>query len=147
MNWPYYSRTYENWAPMLGRILVAGAFLFGAYGKFPGTESFQMSVGYTAQYGVPFPNVAVFLAFILEVVVGISLLVGFRARAAAFVLMLYTILLTLIFHLSFADQIAAGFFISHLTLIAGLLYISVYGAQYGAIKKSELPRKLYRTQN
>lgn len=137
----FYSKVYENWAPVIGRLFFGALFLYAAYGKIPGTESFQMSVGYSEKLGLPFPELAITLAFILEIIAGGALIIGYKTRLASFALTLYTVLLTLIFHTSFSDKMATGFFMSHLGLIAGLLYISVYGARYASVKKSVLPKE------
>ncbi len=132
---PHFSRAYEKWAPLAGRILLGGLFLMGAAFKIPTTAGFGMEVGMTAAVGLPFAAVFVALAFLLEVVGGFALIFGFHARTAAFVLAVFTAALTFIFHSNFADPAEIGQFISHLGLIAGLLYISVYGAQHFAVKK------------
>ena len=139
---PHMTRPYETWAPVLGRLLLASAFLVGALMKIPGTEIFTQQVAATAAVGIPLASVAVTLAFVLEVVAGIALAIGWKARLSAFVLMLYTILLTVLFHMSFADPMAFGFFMSHLYLIGGLLYASVYGAQHVAVNACPLPQEL-----
>lgn len=136
MNLPHYSRAYENWAPVVGRAFFGILFLFGAVLKIPGTAHFTEEVGFTASAGVPFALIAVTLAFILEVIAGIALIIGWKARTAAFILAIYTVILTLVFYHNFNDILAAGNFVSHLGLIAGLLYISVYGAQYAAVSKN-----------
>jgi putative oxidoreductase len=135
------SKTYENWAPVIGRIIFAGVFLMAAYGKIPGTEGFSSSVKYSAANGMPLPQLAVTLAFLLEAGAGIALLIGWKTRLAAFMLMLFVVLLTLIFHLDVSNQNAIRTLIRHLELIAGLLYVSVYGAHHAAISHSLLPKK------
>lgn len=135
MNLFHYSGWYENWAPLVGRILFGGLFIFGAMWKIPGTESFNMEVAMTAAKGIPFANIAVILAGIFELVLGLALIVGYHTRTAAMILGLMTIAFTAIFHFNFSDPMQIGQFVSHLGLIAGLLYISVYGAKSYAISK------------
>lgn len=120
------SKIYRDWAPTAGRIFLGIVFLSGAYFKIPGTESFSQEVGFTAAAGIPFPKIALFLAFILETITGISMIIGWKARAVAFILVLYTIFLTLLFHFSFKTPQDIGMFVSHLGLIGGLLYASVH---------------------
>ena len=139
---PEYNLNYEHWAPVVGRVLFALLFLVGALFKIPFTAGFAMESGMTAAHYVPLPNVAVFIGFVIEVVAAAALIVGYRTRMVAFWLMLYTILLTLIFHSGFESPDALGQFISHLGLIAGLLYMSVYGAQYAARERDTLPHGL-----
>lgn len=146
MTLPFLTRPYETWAPVAGRILIASAFIIGALFKIPGTEGYAMEVAMSAAAGIPFASVAVFLAFILEVVAGVSIIIGWKTRLMSFVLMLFTILLTVIFHMGFADPMAFGMFVSHLNLIGALLYLSVYGAQNVAVKKCPLPQGLTRAQ-
>ncbi|MDB5264771.1 MAG: DoxX family protein [Parcubacteria group bacterium] len=134
-----YCRVYENWAPVAGRVIFGLLFLMGASFKIPGTQGFIMEVGMTAAAGFPFATVAVFLAFLIEVIAGVSLIIGWQTRRAACVLAALTFILALVFYHNFADQMQMGMFVSHMGLIAGLLYISVYGAQHVAARKDVLP--------
>ena len=145
MTLPYQTRAYETWAPFVARVLFAGAFLMGAAFKIPGTEGFGMEAAMTAAAGFPFATVAVFLAFLLEVVGGIALLIGWKTRLFAFILALFVALLAVVFYRDFSDPMTMGMFVSHLTFIAGLLYVSVYGAQHVAVKACPLPKDLVRT--
>ncbi len=83
----------------------------------------------SAQAGIPFAYVAVLLAFLLELVAGLALVTGYKARAAAAVLIGYVLVLTAIFHLHFDSPIAVGFFVDHLVLIATLMYIAAFGPE------------------
>ncbi len=141
---PFQARAYETWAPVIGRVLLAVGFLIGAFFKIPGTEGYTMEVGMAAAVGIPFAAVAVFLAFILEIVASIAIIIGWKTRLFAFLLMLFTILVTALFHMTFADPMAFGMFVSHLSLIGGLLYLSVYGAQSMAVKTCPLPQGMTR---
>lgn len=145
MTLPHQYRAYEKWAPVAARVLIAVAFLVGAFFKLPGTDGFAMESQMTADAGVPFADIAVFLAFILEVAGGIALIVGYKTRLVAFVLTLFVILLTAIFHMNFADPMTLGAFVSHLSLIGGLLYVSVYGAQRVALETCPLPAGLTKS--
>lgn len=135
MTLPPFSRSYENWAPVVARVVFGALFLMGASFKIPGTEGFLMETGMAAAMGVPFATVAVFLAFVLEVVAGLALIIGWQARRAAFVLAVFTLALAFIFYGNVSDPMVMGQFVSHLGLVAGLLYISVYGARHAAVRK------------
>lgn len=129
-------RAYEGWATWFARLIFAGTFLFASLGKIPGTAKYEMAVNFASHYALPFPKIALVLAFILEITAGIALVVGWKVRIAAFLLLLYTILLVLIFHLSFNSEMEMRGFINDLGLIAGLIYVSVYG-KAGSSKKSK----------
>ncbi|MDB5245098.1 MAG: DoxX family protein [Parcubacteria group bacterium] len=135
MNSSRYSRAYERWAPLVARVLFGGTFLMGAAFKIPGTQGFVMESGMTAAMGLPYASIFVAFAFLVEVLGGLAIILGWHARAAALVLAVFTLALALIFYTNFSDQMVMGEFISHLGLIAGLLYVSVYGAQTVAVRK------------
>lgn len=119
---------YESWAPVVARLLLAVPFAIGAIFKFPLAEGFAGQVAATAAVGVPFANVAVFLAFLLEIAIAASFTLGFHARLAAAVAVPYIVLLTALFHLTFATPYDFGFFIDHLVFIGAMLYVSVFGS-------------------
>lgn len=140
MTLPHLTPVYEAWAPVIARLIFGGMFLMGAFFKIPGTESFAMQVGMSGAVGIPFPMIAVTLAFILEALAGLALMVGWHTRTAAFLLAGFTALVALFFYRDLADQTQFGMFMSCLGLIAGLLYVSVYGAQNASVKTCPLPK-------
>ena len=135
MNIPPYSRSYEVWAPFIARLIFGFQFLLGAFFKITWHAA---EVAQTGAAGVPFPELAVWLALVLEVLLGLALIVGYRVRVVALILAAYVLLLALIFYRNVADPMTMGMFVSHLGFIAGLLYVSVYGAQRIAIRKDSL---------
>ncbi len=130
-----HTRWYETWAPVVARVLLGGLFLMGAAFKIPGSHGFAMEAGMTAATGVPLASIAVLLAFLLEVIGALAIILGWHARAAACVLAFYTLALGIIFYANFSDPMVMGEFISHLGLVAGLLFVSVYGAKTFAIRR------------
>ncbi len=132
---PHFSRTYEQWAPFVARIILGGTFLLGASFKIPTTAGFGMEVGMTSSMGLPYATAFVALAFLLEVACGIALIVGWHTRHAAVVLAVFTLALALIFYSNWSSPQVMGEFVSHLGLIAGLLYVSVYGAKKFALMR------------
>jgi putative oxidoreductase len=123
---------YENWAPVVARVVFGLVFLMSAFYKIPGTETFTMQVGMSADAGIPFATLAVGLAFVLEVVGGIALIAGWHTRMAAAALAAFVVLIALFFFRDWSDQTIMGNFISCMTQAAGLLYVSVYGARHFA---------------
>lgn len=130
-----HARWWEMCAPVVARVLLGGLFLMGAAFKIPGTKGFVMESGMAAAAGVPFATILVGLAFLVEVIGGLAIILGWHARAAASVLAVFTLGLAIIFYSNFSDPMVMGQFISHLGLVAGLLFVSVYGAKNCAIKK------------
>lgn len=77
--------------------------------------------------GFPLPTIAVSLAFVLEVVGGVALIIGWRTRLLAFLLAGFVLILNFVFFRNIADQNTFAFFVSNLGLMAGLFYVSSYG--------------------
>jgi len=121
-----HSRGYEKAALWIARLFLAFQFGVAAYFKIMG---FSGEAAMTAGVGVPFAKVAVGLALILEVVGVIALLTGWKIRPVALLLALYVALLAVLFYHNWSNQETIGLFISHLGLIAALLYVSVFGAK------------------
>lgn len=125
----------QNWLMLIGRILLAGIFLFSAYGKFTGIEG---SIAYAAGAGVPFAEVAVWAAAIIELVAGLMLLFGLYTCIASMSLVVLLIIFTLMFHLDFSNQIEIMMLLKNLGLIGGLLYVLAAGSGDLSVKKSEM---------
>lgn len=141
----YFSPAYENWAAAAARIIFGLVFLMGAFFKIPGTDSFAMQVEMSGAVGIPLPLVAVTLAFILELVGGVALVIGWQTRLAALALAAFVMLVAFFFYRNIgADQTVFAGFMSCVIQSAGLLYISVYGAQYAALAKDPLPQHVKR---
>lgn len=142
---PHFSPAYERWAPVLVRVIFGLTFLMSAYYKIPGTETFSMQVAMSGDVGIPFPLIAVILAFVLEVVGGIALVIGWQTRTFAIALAAFVALIAAFFYRNLGDQAVFGLFMSCVTQIAGLVYLSVYGAQYAALSPDPLPNGMQRT--
>lgn len=99
-----------------------------------------MQVEMSAAVGIPLPYVAVILAFILEVVGGVALVIGWQVRRFALVLAAFVMVIAFFFYRDISEDITLGHFMSCVVQAAGLLYASVYGAQHAAIAKDPLPR-------
>ena len=65
---------------VVARVLLALMFILAGFSKFAGLEG---TAGYIASKGLPMPAVLAFLTAALEVVGGLALAVGFKARWVA----------------------------------------------------------------
>lgn len=84
--------TYLN---PLARFLVALIFIMSGVGKLFG---FTETAGMMAGVGFPAPSLFLVGAILLEIVGGIFLLVGYKARWASLALIVFLIPATVIFH-------------------------------------------------
>lgn len=123
---------YQRVVPAIARILMCVIFLISGFSKmanFSGSEAFMAMHGMT---GATAPLLVG--AIIVEIGGGLALLFGFRVRLVAVVLFLYLIPTTIIFHNFWAVTDPVGHqdqklhFLKNLTILGGLLALSVAGA-------------------
>ena len=86
-------------------------------------------------HGIPFPNILVWGAVVVELGIGLCLMAGLLARAAALVLAAYTLALGLLFHAFWLAPAAEArfdriIFFNHLSIIGGMLIVVAFGAGY-----------------
>jgi putative oxidoreductase len=80
---------------LLGRILLALIFIMSGISKVGGHSS---TVAYIHAHGLPLASVCLYAAILIELLGGVLLATGFRARYGALVLALYLIPTTYFFH-------------------------------------------------
>ena len=120
----------QNPLALIGRLLLAYFFIPAGIGKIGG---FAGTVGYIASIGLPLPEVGAVLAIIVEVGVGLMLLLGFKTRWAALILMVFTLAASVFFHNYWALPEAQAamqklMFNKNLGVAGGLLAFAAFGA-------------------
>lgn len=117
------------WVALFGRILFSYLFIVASFGHF--TPAY---VAFAAHRGVPFPQLFVPIAGILALFGGLSVLLGFRARVGAWLLVLFLVPVTLMMHNFWADTDPAMAmanrinFMKNLSMLGGALLIAYFGA-------------------
>lgn len=112
----------RQYAPTVGRILLALIFIMSGYSKIGGFAGTQ---GYMESFGVPGALLPVVIA--TELLAGIALIVGWQTRIAALLLAGFTLLTAFIFHTNFADQVQYLFFMKNLAIAGGMLVLVAHG--------------------
>jgi putative oxidoreductase len=89
-------RTLQGIVAVLGRILLCTIFLLSAVGnKIP---NFQAVAGFMAKEGVPAPQVMLAGAIIFLIAGSLSVILGYKARIGAALLLAFLVLATYYFH-------------------------------------------------
>ncbi|WP_315837912.1 DoxX family protein [Bradyrhizobium prioriisuperbiae] len=114
-----------SYVPAIGRLLIAVIFLLSGAGKVFAPGGTQ---AYIAAAGLPLPVVAYLIAVIVEVGGGLLLVLGYQTRAAAAVLIVFTIATALGFHNNFAEQNQMIHFLKNIAIAGGLLQVVAFGA-------------------
>jgi len=117
-----------NVAPLIGRILIALLFIPSGLGKLFG---FGGTMAYVASAGLPAP-LGAGVAVIVEVVLGVALLVGWRARWVALIMAVFTVVAALFFHKFWASppdqQLMQNInFFKNMAIAGGLLFVFAFG--------------------
>ncbi len=122
--------TIGKLGPLVGRVLIAALFVpagLTKIGNFAGTADHMQ------QAGLPLVAVLLMLTIVIELGGGLMLLFGWRARAAALVMFLFLIPVTLVFHPFWSAADAAAQyqqqinFMKNVAIMGGLLFVAAFG--------------------
>jgi putative oxidoreductase len=83
--------------------------------------------GYIAAMGLPLPEISYFGSLTVEVLGSLLLIFGFRVRAVAIGMALFTLATALVFHKNFADQNQMIHFMKNIAIVGGLLQVAAFG--------------------
>ncbi len=112
----------DKLTPLLARIFLSAIFIKAGIDKIIDPNS---TIGYMASKGVPFPNLLIIPTIIVLVAGGLAVLLGFKTRIGAWLLIGFLIPTTLIFHTNFPDGEIP--FLKNLGLMGGLLMLVSFG--------------------
>jgi putative oxidoreductase len=114
---------------LLGRFLFVLIFLMSSPMHFS-----RQTIAYAASQGVPLASIAVPLSGVLALAGGLSILLGYRAKIGAWLLILFLAAVTPMMHnfWTVADpmmhQMQFIMFMKNLSMLGGALFISQSGA-------------------
>jgi putative oxidoreductase len=113
----------------LGRALFAAIFILSGRAHFA-----PQTIAYAAAQGVPAASFLVPLSGVLALAGGVMVLLGFRARLGAWLIVLFLVPVTLMMHRFWAatDPMMAGIqqamFMKNLSMLGGALLLVQFGA-------------------
>lgn len=125
------STTVQGVATVLGRVMIATIFFLSAVGnKIP---NFDSVAGYMASEGVPQPKVMLAGAIVFLIVGSLSLILGFKARVGAALLLVFLILATYYFHDFWKmegqeRQMQMIQFMKNLSMMAAMVFVMANGS-------------------
>ena len=121
--------SYHPTLLLVGRILLAALFLIAGSRKILAIAG---TAGYFNKLGMPMSDVMVYVAIIIEVGCSLMLIVGWRARQAAWILALFVLTATFFAHrfwefdaAQYANQM--NHFLKNFAIIGGMLFIAACG--------------------
>ena len=113
----------------VARLLFVALFLMSAPGHFQ-----AQTIAYAAQQGVPFASVLVPLSGILAIAGGLSVLLGWHARAGAWLLVAFLVPVTFAMHAFWnvsdpmTRMMQQAMFMKNLAMLGGALFVAYWGA-------------------
>jgi len=136
------SNTSESIVPLAGRLLISTIFIFSGLSKIPGHPAMA---GFAASKGLPAADLAIWLAAAVEILGGLSILLGFQARIGAWVLLLFLIPTSVVFHNFWAMQGMEkmdnqAHFFKNIAIMGGLLFVATFGAGAYSIDAARLKK-------
>ncbi|XZF16559.1 DoxX family protein [Chitinophagaceae bacterium MMS25-I14] len=114
---------------LAGRILFSFIFLVSAAGHFSGT-----TISYAAAAGVPAASFMVPLSGIIELLGGLSILLGYKAKWGAWLIVLFLVPVTFYMHAFWkitdpmAKQMDMAAFMKNVSMLGAALMISYLGS-------------------
>ncbi len=128
-------RVAVNLASLARYLAPLGRAAFAAIFIFAGTTHFSpQTIGYAAQQGVPLPQVLVPVSGLMALAGGLSVLLGYRAKIGAWLLVAFLVPVTVMMHNFWAvtdpmmAQMQMAMFMKNLALFGGALLIAYHGA-------------------
>jgi putative oxidoreductase len=118
-----------RWVALVGRALYSAIFISAAFGHFS-----QGTIAYAASQGVPLAAVAVPLSGLLALAGGLSVLLGYRAKLGATLLVLFLVPVTVMLHAFWrvhdpaAAQLDQIMFMKNVSMLGAALVIAYFGA-------------------
>jgi len=118
-----------KFAVLTGRVLFSLIFLVAGLGHFS-----AQTIGYAAAQGVPFASVLVPFSGVISIVGALSILLGYKAKLGAWLLIIFLIPVTLMLHKFWTiqdpmmKQMDMAMFMKNLAILGGALFIAFFGA-------------------
>ncbi|MEO1673201.1 MAG: DoxX family protein, partial [Cyanobacteria bacterium J06631_2] len=114
----------NDYQSLLARTYHATIFLWSGINKIldPNASLEKMSA-----QGMPLTSFLLVGAIALEILGGLSVLLGIKARWGAAMLVIFLVPATLIFHTDFSTELEQAMFLKNLAMLGGLLMLIQHG--------------------
>ena len=108
---------------LIGRIFISLVFLIAGFGKI---FSYENTIDYMESFSVP--GYLLIPAIIVEILFPLLVIIGYKTKSSALILALFSLLLALVFHTDFSNQMQLMSFLKNLALSGGFLIVFINGA-------------------
>jgi len=119
----------------IGRLFISMIFIFSGFSKITG---YAATAGYMESVGVP--SILLPLVIALELLGGIAVLIGFKARLISLLFVGFNIVSALIFHQFWNDESQMNPFMKNIAMAGGFLMIFAHGSGAYSIDNNNMRR-------
>lgn len=116
--------TLDNYLSLLARICLCAIFMWSGINKIIDPIATQENM---SAHGMPLTLFFLVGAIALEILGGLSILLGIKTRWGAAMLILFLVPATLIFHHDLSTELEQAMFFKNLAMLGGLLMLIRYG--------------------
>ena len=121
-----------NLMDLIGRIFISSVFLLSGYNKI---FNYDGTMTWMEGYGVP--GFLLWPTILLEIILPILIIVGFKTQLSAILLAIFSIATALIFHLDFSNQMQIIALLKNFGLAGGFIFIAVNGPKEWALDQKK----------
>ena len=107
----------------IGRIFLSLIFLLAGIGKI---FNYEGTIDYLDSFSAP--GYLLIPAIIVEIIFPLLVIIGYKTKLSAIILSLFAMLLAIIFHADFSDQMQLMSFFKNFAIAGGFLIIFIRGA-------------------
>lgn len=115
----------QKYIPLIARTFLAVIFIQTGLSKISGFAATQQQI---ASVGIPLAALVTVFTILFEVAGGVSLVLGYKARIGAILLLIFLIPATLVFHNPIVNPGEMIQFMKNLAITGGLLMVVAYGS-------------------
>lgn len=115
----------QKYIPLTARTFLAVIFIYTGIAKIGGFAGTQQQI---AGAGIPLAALVTVFTIVFELAGGVSLILGYKARIGAVLLLVFLTPATLMFHNPIADPSQMIQFMKNLAIMGGLLMVVAYGS-------------------
>tara|TARA_Y100000992_G_C20855089_1_gene300095 strand:- start:14 stop:400 length:387 start_codon:yes stop_codon:yes gene_type:complete len=121
-----------NLIDLIGRVLISLVFLLSGYNKI---LNYDGTISWMEGYGVP--GFLLWPTIILEIILPILIIVGYRTQLSAILLAIFCMVTAIIFHLDFANQMQVIALLKNFGLAGGFIFIAINGPKDWALDQKK----------
>ena len=113
---------FSSLIDLFGRVFIAALFITSGIEKM---LNFDSTIIYMEEFNIPI--ILTIPAIVVELLLPLLIIFGYKTRLSAFILALFTISLAVIFHSDFTNQIQIMSFLKNFAIAGGLFILVARG--------------------